>query len=93
MAQLDDSDDRIRLERASTDLAIAHRQLAEAEEKRDWAAAGQARLNMDLHQAEVTLYQEKVEKSHLRASIRRRRGDSQGGRENWQTAQGGRRFL
>ncbi len=70
LAQLDNSDDRIRLERASTDLAIAHRQLAEAEEKRDWAAAGQARLNMDLHQAEVTLYQEKVEKSRLRASIR-----------------------
>jgi RND family efflux transporter MFP subunit len=69
LAGLDDSDDRLRLERASTDLALAHRQLAEAEEKRDWASAGQARLNMDLHQAEVNLYQEKVEKAHLRASI------------------------
>jgi RND family efflux transporter MFP subunit len=69
LARLDDSDDRIRLERASTDLRLAHHQLAEAEEKRDWAGAGQARLNMDLHQAEVALYQEKVEKAHLRASI------------------------
>ena len=69
LARLDDSDDRIRLERALTDFALAHRQLAEAEEKRDWAGAGQARLNMDLHQAEVTLYQEKVDKAHLRASI------------------------
>jgi len=55
LARLDDSDDKIRLERALTDLALAHRQLAEAEEKRDWAGAGQARLNMDLHQAEVNL--------------------------------------
>jgi RND family efflux transporter MFP subunit len=70
LARLDDSDDRIRLERALTDLALAHRQLAEAEEKRDWAGAGQARLNMDLHQAEVSLYQERVAKAHLRASIR-----------------------
>jgi RND family efflux transporter MFP subunit len=70
LARLDDSDDRIRLERALTDLALAHRQLAEAEEKRDWAGAGQARLNMDLHQVEVSLYQEKVDKARLRASIR-----------------------
>ena len=69
LAALDDSDDRIRLERAATDLALAHRQLAEAEEKRDWAAASQARLGMDLHQAEVNLYQEKVEKARLRAPI------------------------
>ncbi|MGD0008843.1 MAG: GAF domain-containing protein [Terriglobia bacterium] len=69
LARLDDSDDKIRLERALTDLALAHRQLAEAEEKRDWAGAGQARLNMDLHQAEVNLCQEKVDKAHLRASI------------------------
>ena len=70
LATLDDSDDRIRLERALTDLAQAHRQLAEAEEKRDWPGASQARLNMTLHQAEVNLYQERVEQSHLRASIR-----------------------
>jgi RND family efflux transporter MFP subunit len=69
LAGLDDSEDRIRLERALTDLALAHRQLAEAEEKRDWAGAGQARLNMDLHQAEVNLFQEKVAKARLRASI------------------------
>ena len=69
LAELDDSDDRIRLERALTDLALAHRQLAEAEEKRDWAGASQARLNLDLHQAEVNLYQEKVAKARLRASI------------------------
>jgi RND family efflux transporter MFP subunit len=69
LARLDDSDDKIRLQRALTDLALAHRQLAEAEEKRDWAGAGQARLNMDLHQAEVNLYQEKVDKARLRASI------------------------
>jgi GAF domain-containing protein len=31
LARLDDSDDRIRLERASTDLRLAHHQLAEAE--------------------------------------------------------------
>jgi GAF domain-containing protein len=69
LASLDDSEDRIRLARAGTDLALAHRQLAEAEEKRDWAAAGQARLNLDLHQAEVNLFQEKVEKARLRAPI------------------------
>jgi len=69
LARLDDSDDRIRLQRASTDLALAHRRLAEAEEKRDWAGASQARLNMGLHQAEVNLYQERVDKAHLRASI------------------------
>jgi GAF domain-containing protein len=70
LATLDDSDDRIRLERALTDLALAHRQLAEAEEKRDWPGASQARLNMTLHQAEVNLFQERVEQAHLRASIR-----------------------
>jgi RND family efflux transporter MFP subunit len=69
LATLDDSDDRIRLERALTDLAVAREQLAGAEEKRDWASASQARLNMELHQAEVNLYQEKVEKAELRASI------------------------
>ena len=69
LAGLDDSTDRIRLERAMTDLALAHRELAEAEEKRDWAGASQARLNMDLHQTEVNLYQEEVAKGHLQASI------------------------
>ena len=33
LAGLDDSDDRIRLQRAMTDLALAHRQLAEAEKR------------------------------------------------------------
>jgi RND family efflux transporter MFP subunit len=69
LARLDDSDDRILLQRASTDLALASRRLAEAEEKRDWAGANQARLNMSLHQAEINLYQEKVDKACLRASI------------------------
>jgi RND family efflux transporter MFP subunit len=69
LAALDDSDNRVRLGKALTDLEIANRQLAEAEARHDWAAASQARLAMDLHQVEAKLYREKVEKARLVASI------------------------
>lgn len=69
LAALDDSEYRMRLGRASTELEIARRQLADAEVRRETAAASQARLAMELHQTEVDLYREKVEKARLVASI------------------------
>lgn len=69
LAQLDDSDNRVLLERARTDLDLARRQLAEAEARRDLGAAQQARLRVEMHQAEVALYQEKVEQAQLRSPI------------------------
>jgi RND family efflux transporter MFP subunit len=69
LATLDASDNQVRLDRALTDLGLARQQLAEAEAKRDWAAASQAHLAMDLHQAEVSLYREKVEEAQIRATI------------------------
>ena len=69
LAFLDDSENRMRLGRATTELEIARRQLAEAQARRDPAAASQARLAMELHQTEVILYTEKVKKARLLAPI------------------------
>jgi RND family efflux transporter MFP subunit len=69
LARLDDSENRMRLGRATTELEIARRQMADAEVRRDPAAQSQARLAMELHQTEVDLYREKVEKARLVASI------------------------
>lgn len=69
LAEIDAGNNRIRLEQAQSDLALAKRELAEAEAKRDLGTASQARLRIEMHQAEVDLYRERVEKAELRASI------------------------
>ena len=69
LAQLDDGEDRIKLAQAQTDLALARRELADAEFRRDLADAGQARLHAALYEAQVKLEQERVEQAQLRASI------------------------
>ncbi len=68
LAELDASDDEVRLEQAETNLALAQRQRARAEVEADLGGVNQARLRMEIHQAEVELYREKVEKARLRAS-------------------------
>lgn len=68
LAELDSSDNRVLLERAQVDLDLARRQLAEAQATGDLGAASQARLQMEMHQAEANLYGEKVEKARLRAN-------------------------
>ncbi len=69
LAVLDSGDDRVRLGRARAELAHAQRELGEAESRRDSGAASQARLRMEMHEAEVVLYRDHVEKASLRAPI------------------------
>jgi len=69
LAQLDSSDHRIKLAQADAALAQARRDLAEAEFHNDPSAAGQAKIRADLHAAEVTLEQQRLEESQLRAPI------------------------
>ncbi len=69
LAQLDDSEDRVKLTRAETEVALARRDLSEAEFRRDLTAAGQARLRSSLHQAEIDLQRERVGQAQLRAPI------------------------
>jgi RND family efflux transporter MFP subunit len=69
VASLVDSDNRVLLEGAITNLGLARRQLEDAEARRDWTAASQAQISMALHQAEVDLYREKVEKAQVRTPI------------------------
>jgi len=69
LAELDDSDDLVRLARAEADLGLARRELADAEGRRDSAQATQARLRMQKHEAEVVLYRERVDHARLRAPI------------------------
>jgi RND family efflux transporter MFP subunit len=69
VGSLADSDYRVMLETAVTNLAIARRQLEDANARRDWTTASQAQATMELHQAEVDLYREKVAKAQLRAPI------------------------
>lgn len=69
LAQLDDSEDRVKLAQAQTSLALARRDLADAEFRRDLTAAGQARLQSQLHEAEVSLEQQRVEHAQLHAPI------------------------
>ncbi|HXE76103.1 MAG TPA: GAF domain-containing protein [Candidatus Xenobia bacterium] len=66
---LDSSDDRVRLEQARADLALAQRELGEADIRRDSATAAQARLRVEMHQAQVALYSERVEKAEMRAPV------------------------
>jgi multidrug resistance efflux pump len=69
LAQIDDGESRVKLDRARTDFAQAQHDLAEAEFKRDLSAASGARLRAAAAQAEVTLQQERVGGSQLRATI------------------------
>ncbi len=69
LAQLDDGEDRVKLSRAETELALARRDLAEAEFRRDLTTSAQARLRSSLHQAEIDLERERVGQAQLRAPI------------------------
>jgi len=68
VAELHAGENRVSLDRAQADLALAQHQFAEAEQHGDLAAAGQAQLRAEIALAEVALYRENVEKSHLRTS-------------------------
>jgi RND family efflux transporter MFP subunit len=69
LAQLDDSEDRVKLAQAEAALGQARRELAEAEFRNDPSAAGQAKILADLHSAEVSLEQTRVADAQLRAPI------------------------
>jgi len=69
LAQLDDSEDRVKLAEASAALSQARRDLAEAEFRNDPSAAGQAQIRSDLHAAEVQLEEQRIAEAQLRAPI------------------------
>ncbi len=69
LAVLDSSDDRVRLEQARADLALAKRQLGEADIRRDSSAAGQARLRVEMYEAQAALYGDRVENAEMRAPV------------------------
>ena len=69
LAELDSSETRVALHRAQERLAIAQRDQSQAESHQDLAAANQARLHMEMEQAEVTLDEEKLARTHLVAPI------------------------
>lgn len=69
LAQLDSSDDQMKLAEADAALAQSRRELAEAEFRNDPSAAGQAKIRDDMHQAQVELEQRRVTESQLRAPI------------------------
>jgi RND family efflux transporter MFP subunit len=69
LATLDSSADRVKLAQAETSLALAQRDLADAEYHRDPAAAGESRLKAGLYQAQVNLEQKRVSSAQLVAPI------------------------
>lgn len=69
LATLDSSADRVKLAQAETSLALAQRDLADAEYHRDPAVAGEARLKAELYQAQVDLEQKRVNSAQLVAPI------------------------
>ncbi|HKW87548.1 MAG TPA: GAF domain-containing protein [Candidatus Acidoferrales bacterium] len=69
LATLDSSADRVTLAQAETSLALAQRDLADAEYRRDPAAAGEARLKAGLYEAQVNLEQKRVNAAQLLAPI------------------------
>ncbi|HUJ39530.1 MAG TPA: GAF domain-containing protein [Candidatus Acidoferrales bacterium] len=69
LAQLDDGEIRVRLETAQAQLALARHDLAEAQNHRDMAGAGKARLGMDIAQAAVDLESERLTRARLVAPI------------------------
>jgi RND family efflux transporter MFP subunit len=69
LAQLDSSDDQMKLAEADAALAQSRRELAEAEFRNDPSAAGQAKIRGEMHQAQVELEQQRVLESQLRSPI------------------------
>ena len=69
LAELDDSESRVAFERATERLAMAGRDMTQAEARQEFGAAAQARLRMDMEQAEVNLDREKVAHARLVAPI------------------------
>ncbi len=69
LAELENSEERIKLTEAEAAMAQARRELAEAEFRNDPAAAGQAQIRADLHAAEVQLERQRVADSELRSPI------------------------
>jgi RND family efflux transporter MFP subunit len=69
LAELDDTDNRLRLGQAQTDWALARRDLQDAEAHGELGAATQARLQMEIAQEEVSLFSQKVESARLRSPI------------------------
>jgi RND family efflux transporter MFP subunit len=69
LAQLNDSEDRVKLAQAQAALESARRELGEAEFRNDPSAAGLARIRADLHLAEVQLEQKRVAEAGIRSPI------------------------
>jgi GAF domain-containing protein len=69
LAQLDDGEIRVRLEVGRSQLALARHDLAEAGLHRDLAAAGRARLRMEMAQAAVDLESDRLVRARLVAPI------------------------
>jgi GAF domain-containing protein len=69
LAQLDDSEDRVKLARAEAALAQADRSLSDAEFRNDPAAASEARIQAEVHGAEVNFEQQRLDEARLRAPI------------------------
>src|SRR3984957_4631142 len=69
LAQLDSSDDQVKLAEADAALAQSRRELAEAEFRNDPSAAGQAKIRGEMHQAQVELEQQRIAESQLRSPI------------------------
>lgn len=69
LAVLDSSVAQLELAQARSSLSIAQRALADAEFQRDPAAAGQARIQVQLYQAETQLEQKRVDEAQLVAPI------------------------
>jgi GAF domain-containing protein/multidrug efflux pump subunit AcrA (membrane-fusion protein) len=69
LAELDDGEDRVRLAQDEAALAQARRDLAGAEFRNDPSVAGSARINVNLHAAEVAFDQKRVGQAELRAPI------------------------
>lgn len=69
LAQLDVSDDEVRLARAQAALAQAQRAQADAEFHNDPSAAASAKMQAEMHAAEVSYEEQRLSGAELRASI------------------------
>lgn len=69
LAQLDVSDDQVKLARAQTALAQAQRAQADAEFHNDPAEAAGARMQAEMHAAEVSYEEQRLSGAELRAPI------------------------
>jgi RND family efflux transporter MFP subunit len=69
LAQLDSSEDQVKLAEAEAALAQSRRELAEAEFRNDPSAAGQAKIRGEMHQAQLELEQQRVAESQLLSPI------------------------